>query len=135
MKRNYLFVILIGFILGLVACGPSSAVSEDEATTEASPTHEETTGNEEDTAVPEQLPDESYPINEVPQATAVPDEYPIATIPPPPPAAYPAPEGQVWVARPVGVQCEEPEYADIQDAITDLTAIGVEVYETQARLT
>ncbi len=36
----------------------------------------------------------------------------------------------MWIARPVGVQCEDPKYSDIQDAITDLTAIGVEVTDS-----
>lgn len=135
MKRYYFVLVVLGFVLTFVACGPSNTVTEDDATAGA-PRENETTLEELPTTL-EEVPADGYPEAEQPVATAVPEEYPIATVPPPAAAypdasdAYPAAEGQVWVIRPVGVQCEDPEYTDIQDAITDLTAIGVEVLDSE----
>ena len=95
------------------------------STSEAYPVVEE---DEPETAVPEETT-EAYPVEAVLPATAVPDSYPPPTQPASPVSAYPAAEGTVWVARPVGVQCEPPDYADIHEAIADLTAIGVEVLD------
>ena len=132
MKRNYLLFIFMLLLWGIVACDPNVPLPDDEATATAEAVETE---ERDGTAVPEPTPEEGYPI-EAPPATAVPDEYPLATVPPPPQSAYPAsggypaPEGSIWAIRPVGVQCESAEYADIQDAITDLTAIGVEVQDS-----
>ena len=139
MKRNYLFVVVLGLFMGLVACGPSRAMTEAEAT-EGAPILPDVV----DTAVPEQLeqvaPDqaileessveevEEYPVAPV-LATAVPVAYPIVTVAPAPKEPYPVQEGTLWVMRPVGVQCETAEYADIQAAIADLKAIGVDVLD------
>ena len=131
MKRHYFVLIMLGFVMTFVACGPSNSVTEEDATAGAP---------EVNTTTVEEVPADGYgyPEAEPPVATAVPEEYPIATVPPPPPVAYPdardaypAAEGEVWVVRPVGVQCEDPEYTDIQDAITDLKAIGVEVLDSE----
>ncbi|NKQ36535.1 MAG: hypothetical protein HF973_13070 [Chloroflexi bacterium] len=138
MKRFYLFFILL--LLILAACGPAAP----EATNV--PAGEPALEPVEDvfprvtitpTAVkdinlatpraPETAPDDgSYPAP--PTVTPYPEGYPS-----PPPLAptrdpYPAAEGSIWILRPVGIQCESPsDYPDIQAAVADLTAIGVEV--------
>ena len=144
MREKWFLLLVVGLFLALAGCGPSNSVSEEEATagapllpdlpntavpqsstSEAYPAQE----NEPATAVPEQSP-ESYPVEEGLPATAVPDSYPLPTKPElSAEPSYPAQEGTIWVARPVGVQCETAEYTDIQDAIADLKAIGVEVLD------
>lgn len=143
MQKKWLLLIVVSGVLTLMGCGPSNAVTEEEATAGApllpdlpdtavppSPTSEAypIEENEPATAVPEQSPEE-YPVEEVLPATAVPDSYPVPTQPTFSTEPYPAQEGTVWVARPVGVQCETAEYTDIQEAIADLTAIGVDVLD------
>ena len=139
----FLLLVVISLFLALVGCGPSSAVTEEEATagapllpdvpdtavpqsptSNASPVEE----NEPATAVPQDSP-AAYPVEEVLPATAVPESYPPPTQPALSTEPYPVQEGTVWVARPVGLQCETAEYTDIQEAVADLKAIGVDVLD------
>lgn len=77
-------------------------------------------------SAPETAPDDSsYPAP--PTITPFPEGYPAIVTPAPTHDPYPAGEGTIWIIRPVGIQCESPnDYADIQAAVADLKAIGVE---------
>ena len=69
------------------------------------------------TANPTPIPQDGYPAP-VPQPTI--DPYPISI------------EGPVWVLYPIGEKCEKPEaslYASLQDAMSELTLIGVPVMD------
>ncbi len=131
MMKVYFVGTLLFVLVGLVACGPSKAVTEDEATAGAPlPAATESVEEEEETAVPAQLPeapDVGYPVATV--APVIPESYPIATVAPLSNNPYPI-EGPTWVFRPVGVQCETADYVDIQDAITDLTALRIDVLDS-----
>lgn len=124
MRGKWFLLIVVSVVLVLMGCGPSNAVTEEEATAGA-PLLPDIT----DTAVPQESypAPESYPVEEVVLPTAVPGSYPPPTQSPPVVEGYPAEEGTIWVARPVGVQCEPAEYADIHEASADLMAIGVDV--------
>ena len=126
MQGKLFLLLVVSLFFTLVGCGPSSAVTEEDATSGA-PLLPEVR----DTAVPQSPPSEAYPVEEVLPTTAVPESYPPPTLPAlSTESSYPAQEGTVWVARPVGVQCETAEYTDIQEAIADLKAIGVEVLDS-----
>lgn len=126
MQGKLFLLLVVSLFFALVGCGPSSAVSEEDATAGA-PLLPEIR----DTAVPQSPTSEGYPVEEVLPVTAVPDSYPPPTQPTlSTESSYPAQEGTIWVARPVGVQCETAEYTDIQEAIADLKAIGVEVLDS-----
>ena len=145
MKRFGMFFPLL--LLLLAACGPAAPEPAGAPTNEPAqepvedvlprvtitPTAVEETGPALPSA-PEAAPEDgSYPAPSAPPtATPYPEGYPS-----PPPLLptrdpYPAAEGNVWILRPVGIQCESTkDYADIQAAVADLTAIGVEVQEQE----
>lgn len=70
---------------------------------------------------------EEYPA--LPAATPIPGDYPANPTPQLRPTGYPA-ETSVWVIRPLGRQCVDPEtyeYADLEAAVNALQEAGVDV--------
>lgn len=139
MRKRYWFIILTVLAL-LAACGPATPSTPEDR--QDSPQQEEDSGAGLETPLP--VPDEptktpppvnSYPAQPLPEPPSVIDEgYPqqpdVLPTPESYPGAYPAPEGFAWIIRPVGEQCAEPDansYADLQEAVTALTAAGITV--------
>lgn len=124
MRHMYFMLSIIG-MLALAACGPQSggetAVPDSvEATSTPPPS---TTSTEAYPAMPTMTattPAENYPAPETPEATVE-------------PTAYPA-EKEVWILRPFGQQCEDPEtfaYEDLNAAVEALEQAGVEVLASE----
>ncbi len=134
MKRVPLFVLML-FLL--IACGPSQPESQPTAVppTDAPALVPVPTAvdNSFAPAADDSAADDAesgYPLIAV---TAVPGEYPIVDIaPPPPPDSYPSPDGYLWVQIPMGKQCAAiVDYANEQDAAAMLIEEGIEVSETR----
>ena len=73
---------------------------------------------------------DGYPAQ--PTATSLPEDYPAPT-PQAPPTEYPA-DMEVWLLRPLGEQCVDPEsyeFADLDAAVTALEEAGVEVLASE----
>lgn len=74
---------------------------------------------------------EGYPA--VPSATPIPEGYPANPTPQSLSTGYPA-DSNVWIVRPLGQQCEDPdtyEYADLEAAVNALEEAGVEVLSSE----
>ena len=75
---------------------------------------------------------DGYPAQPTPTATSLPEDYPAPT-PVPPPTEYPA-DMEVWLLRPLGEQCVDPEsyeFADLDAAVGALEEEGVEVLASE----
>lgn len=123
MKLRYLFTLV--FILLLAACGPAGTGDTTPAATTAS--DPDNAPRPTVTSIPQDnagATPESYPIQ--PTAPSGAAGYPageapvLATVNP-----YPAVEGFVWMVKPVGLQCEDPQLATLQDAVAELTAANI----------
>lgn len=123
MKTRYY---LIGLLLPalLAACGPAA-----ESPTPATPTTESEGVLSRPTATPSNALQEAQPEPYPPpfEPSPTPEGYPPPATPLPTIDPYPAGES-VWIIRPVGEQCADPEdneYVDLQEAVADLAAAGV----------
>ena len=102
-------LVLLGLLLGLVACG-----------------------GDVETPAPDVTEPTAYPGPARPTVTSIPEGYPAPTEPALP-EAYPA-GATVWVLRPLGEQCVDPEtyeYAEVDEAVAALEAAGVEVVASE----
>ncbi len=128
MRTPYILVLLLALAL-LAACNPVG-LEGDTNPTAASP----------DTAPLSTIP----PLSTAPSATSAPDDYPSPPtpsgsflpegypVPPTLPPKYPSDvEGQVWIMRPLGLQCTEAttyEFPTLNDAVRSLEDAGIEVF-------
>ncbi|HSM58273.1 MAG TPA: hypothetical protein VK879_19120 [Candidatus Sulfomarinibacteraceae bacterium] len=127
MKYVTVLISLVGLLV-LAGCGaaePEPATPTVEPTATAPPAQPTE-------AVSEPTPTaEAYPS--APEPTEAPDEYPAAEAPALP-TGYP-PDMMVWMERPWGTQCEDPDmytYADLREAVTALEGAGVVVQDSEA---
>ncbi len=131
MRKLFLLISLIGVIL-LAACGPAANTNESVEPNTPSELPAQPANDDKPTLTPPPLPD-SYPAPATSQSTSEQtDGYPG----PPPaapaadayPGAYPAPGEFVWMIRPLGEQCAEPNPnnpTDLTEAVASLTAAGI----------
>jgi hypothetical protein len=69
--------------------------------------------------------------NETTEPTATPEGYPGVSIPEfQPTSPYPA-DGEYWLVRPAGLQCEDPAYPDLETAVRALEDAGVTILDSE----
>ncbi len=124
LKHTMRILLFLAVMTGLSACGASGAGETPAALPplEQAPTEQPGT------------PPVNYPAPEsaLPQATTPSAGYPAP--PTLPPTVDPYPGGEVWVMRPMGIQCEEgtlPGYGDLRETKSTLTAAGIQVEEVE----
>jgi len=132
-------------LLALAACGPSTPAPASEPEELSTPDQSEeglriaiTPAGGSAGGIEAAPVEEAYPIP-VPTPIIIDEDYPAPPTPLPPslPGGYeadPAAEGTVWILFPVGEQCAEAaesRYADLTTAVSELTAVGITVYEAE----
>ena len=150
MRVNIGFLFLI-FLTWLAACGPAAPVESPEILEESDLTKAPEIFMETPPALstkaggpavptdpmrtPPPLP-EGYPVEPAPAPTPI-EGYPAQSLTAPLVEAYPdntGSDGFVWVIRPLGEQCADPDqsqYADLKEAVAGLTAAGITVGEAE----
>lgn len=133
MKKIILAIILIAAVM-LGACSSPVDEATEEPVDEGPGLPEVTPAPSDDDTVDVDDPaDGSYP------GPGEDGGYPAPLLPTPFPPSYPAPVvaptydaypgGVAIIIRPLGVQCEDPLYSNIDDAVTDLEEAGITVQE------
>lgn len=124
MKFIY-FLLSIGLFLVTMAC-TSNVVPTPSPTETVSAPNPTATVRLQATQTPE-----AYPA--LPTSTPTPEDYPANPTPQLQATGYPA-ESDVWVIRPLGRQCADPdsyEYADLEAAVNALQEAGVDVMASE----
>ena len=151
--RMRIWLICLMVMTWLAACGPAAPVQtpeipgENDSTqtpelpNETPPAPATGTVTEDASAAPTHTPPplpEGYPAQPAPPPASAASGYPAQPLTAPAVDSYPAGEAVgdelVWVIRPLGEQCAEPDqngYTDLREAVAALTAAGLTVGEAE----